>query len=92
MRIIWSPLFIEKLHGILGVIFEDDALTAGHILDEIDHTVGLLIHFPQIGKIMADQDDLNLREIIIQRKYRLVYQVSEIEIQLMSIRHTRQND
>lgn len=89
-KIVWSPLFSERLNQILNYIYNDDPYTATRILNEIEDILFLISNFPEIGKIAPHFEDLTTREMIIRGCYKLVYEVKKDSIRAILISHTRQ--
>jgi len=91
-NIVWTDIAIDRLNAILDIILLDDVNTADHILDEIHNVTTIIADFPQIGKIIDDQDDHENREMIIRGTYVLIYRDSGDDVIVMSIRHTKQSN
>jgi len=91
-NIVWTDIAIDRLNAILDIILLDDVNTADHILDEIHSVTTIIADFPQIGKIIDDQDDHENREMIIRGTYVLIYRDSGDDVIVMSIRHTKQSN
>jgi len=90
MRITWSPLSIQDIESIVKYVSEDNPDYAVFILDKIDELLRLITDYPQLGRIVDEQDGVITRESLIIGTYRLLYCVINSEIQIISIRHTRQ--
>jgi plasmid stabilization system protein ParE len=90
MRITWSPLSIKDIESIVKFISEDDHDAAIFILDRIDELLGLITDYPQLGKAIDEQNGVITMESLIIGTYRLIYCIIDAEIQIISIRHTRQ--
>jgi len=90
MRITWSPLSIQDIESIVKYVSEDNPYYAVFILDKIDELLGLITDYPQLGRIVDEQNGVITRESLIIGTYRLLYCVIKSEIQIISIRHTRQ--
>jgi len=90
MRITWSPLSIQEIRSILAYVSEDDPVSAVLILDKIEEVLELITDYPQIGKVVDEQKGIKTRESLIIGTYRLLYCIIDTEIQIISIRHTRQ--
>jgi toxin ParE1/3/4 len=90
MRITWSPLSIQDIESIVKYVSEDNPDYAVFILDKIDELLGLITDYPQLGRIVDEQDGVITRESLIIGTYRLLYCVINSQIQIISIRHTKQ--
>ena len=73
-KLIWSPASRDDLHDIVVFISRDNpqrAMTFGYsLISETDK----LQTFPEIGRMVPEYQNPNLREIIV-RPYRIVYRV-----------------
>ena len=74
-KLIWSPASRDDLHDIVVFISRDNpqrAMAFGYrLISETDK----LQAFPEIGRMVPEYQNRNLREIIV-RPYRIVYRVN----------------
>jgi plasmid stabilization system protein ParE len=74
-KLIWSPAARDDLHDIIIFIARDNpnrALSFGYeLISETDR----LQEFPELGRIVPEYRDDNIREIM-SRPYRVVYRVN----------------
>ena len=74
-KVIWSPAARDDLHDIVTFIARDNpgrAMSFGYeLISEVEH----LEVFPELGRVVPEYRNENLREIIF-RSYRLVYRVN----------------
>jgi toxin ParE1/3/4 len=89
MKIIWSPLSIERITEIAKFIAEDKPGAADKWIDSIFSTTEKLIEFPQSGRMVPELDHEEIREII-HGNYRIIYQISSENIEILTVRHGRQ--
>ncbi len=89
MKIIWSPLSIERTANIAEYIALDNPEIANEWIDKLFHFVEKLTNFPKRGRIVAEINDENIRELIFGN-YRIIYQLQKNQISIMTIRHTKQ--
>jgi toxin ParE1/3/4 len=73
-KIIWSAQAREDLRDIVTFIAQDNPQTAESFGNLLISKVDLLAQFPQIGRVVPEEQDENIREIIF-RPYRIIYQV-----------------
>jgi toxin ParE1/3/4 len=73
-KIIWSSQAFEDLRDIVTFIAQDNPKVAESYGYQLMSKVDVLAQFPQIGRVVPEEQDENIREIIF-RPYRIVYQV-----------------
>lgn len=90
MKVLWSPLFMKKLKGIIDFISEDNLDAAYGLADEIQVRVAYLSKFPIQGRMIQQLNDELIRELVIHKNYVIVYALRQNNIHLITIRHARQ--
>ncbi len=73
-KIIWSLQAREDLRDIVSFIAADNPAAAQSFGLRLMSKVDVLANFPQLGRVVPDESDEALRELIL-RPYRIVYQV-----------------
>lgn len=73
-KIIWSLQARDDLRDIVSFIAADNPTVAESFGFLLMSKVDVLANFPQIGRVVPEQKDENIREIIV-RPYRIVYRV-----------------
>jgi plasmid stabilization system protein ParE len=89
MRIIWSPLAIERVTEIALYIAEDKPGASEKWVDSVFESVEKLTTFPKSGRIVPEIAKDNFREII-HGNYRIIYSISENIIEILTVRHGMQ--
>ncbi|MBN2423818.1 MAG: type II toxin-antitoxin system RelE/ParE family toxin [Calditrichaceae bacterium] len=89
MKIKWSPLSIDRVTEIALYIATDKVSAADKWIDSIFSAVEKLSKFPQSGRIVPEFKKENIRELI-HGNYRIIYQVSQSEIEILTVRHGKQ--
>ena len=89
MKIIWSPLALERVNEIADYIAEDDAQAARLFLIDIFGAVARLESFPNSGRVVPELKRPNIREIIFGN-YRVVYRVEPKRVSILTVRHGKQ--
>jgi plasmid stabilization system protein ParE len=64
MRIIWSPLSVDRLSEIAEYIAQDNPRAAERWIEEIFTKVEQLKSFPEIGRIVPEINHRKIRELI----------------------------
>jgi toxin ParE1/3/4 len=89
MRIIWSPLAVNRASEIADYIAQDKPSAAEKWIDTVFSKVEQLKSSPKIGRIVPDIDDSQFRELIYGN-YRIIYRIETKQISILTIRHGRQ--
>lgn len=89
MRIIWSPLSIERVTEIAGYIAQDSPQRSRKWVEKIFFKVEQLQSSPAIGRIVPEVNRKEIRELILGN-YRIIYRVDPQNIFILTVRHGRQ--
>ncbi|MFN2365664.1 MAG: type II toxin-antitoxin system RelE/ParE family toxin [Desulfurivibrionaceae bacterium] len=89
MRIIWSPLAVERAAEISDYIARDNPAAAVKWIETIFKKVGQLTLSPQSGRVVPEVNDTGIRELIYWN-YRIIYRVEDKRISMLTIRHGKQ--
>lgn len=88
MKVVWSPLALEKMGDAAEFIaFDNPAAAANWVNDVFDKTelLGLL---PEMGRVVPEVPHNHYREILFGH-YRIIYKISR-EIEILTVRNCRQ--
>jgi len=89
MRIIWSPLAIDRVSEIALYIAQDDITASEKWIHSIFNRVEQLIEFPESGRTVPETRREDIRELLF-RNHRIIYRIRPEEIAILTIRHTKQ--
>ena len=89
MKIIWSPLAIERVSEIAEYIALDNPVAAEKWVDDIFDSVKRLKKFPKSGRMIPELQLEHFREIIFGN-YRVIYRVEENQLSVLTVRHGKQ--
>ncbi len=89
MKIIWSPLALERIKEIAEYISQDNLSAAENWVIKLFEKVKKLKKFPKIGRIVPEVERQEIRELIFGR-YRIFYRISENYISILTVRHGKQ--
>ncbi len=89
MKIIWSPLAIERASEIAEYIAQDKPAAAEKWIDTVFAKVEILSSTPEIGRIVPEIRNSQFRELIYGN-YRIIYRIEEKRISILTIRHGMQ--
>lgn len=89
MKLIWSPLSINRLNEISDFISEDSPEAARRWIDDLFQKVERIEKFPQSGRLVPEIGRKDIREILFGN-YRIIYRIMPTEIDILTIRHSKQ--
>ncbi len=89
MKIIWSPLAIDRTTEIAEYIALDNPAAAKNWIGLIFQEVELLVSSPKMGRVVPEIGSKQIRELIIAN-YRIIYRIEKINISILTIRHGKQ--
>jgi addiction module RelE/StbE family toxin len=89
MRIIWSPLAVERAAEIAEYISRDNPTAAEKWIDTVFSKVEQLKSFPEIGRIVPEINSKDFRELIYGN-YQIIYRLEKIQVSIFTIRHGKQ--
>ena len=73
-QIIWSEQARDDLQSIVLFIAQDDPAVAESFGCRLISKVDVLAQFPQIGRVVPEENNETIREMIL-RPYRIIYKV-----------------
>jgi plasmid stabilization system protein ParE len=79
MRIVWSPLALERIGEITSYIAQDNPEAARSWAENVFASAKNLSRFPESGRRVPEVRRKDLREIVMGN-YRLIYRVKGQEI------------
>ncbi len=89
MKIIWSPLAVDRASEIVDYIAQDKPTAAKGWINEVFKKVEQLKSSPQIGRVVPEISDDQFRELIYGN-YRIIYRIEIKQISILTIRHGKQ--
>lgn len=89
MKIVWSPLALERVNEIADHIAESDLEAAKDWLIDIFGVIDRLQNFPESGRVVPEVKRPNIREIIFEN-YRVIYRLERRQVSVLTVRHGRQ--
>ncbi len=90
MRIVWSPLAIERAYEAAKYIARDKPEAARSWLDGIFEAVDRLEAFPQSGRMVPEIGLPEYREIVYRKSHRIVYYVDKSTVRILTVRNFAQ--
>jgi len=89
VKIIWSPLAIERTTEIAKYIAQDNPSAAQNWIGNIFSRVEQLQTLPESGRTVPEICRKEIRELMYGN-YRIIYRVDEKSIFILTVRHGRQ--
>ena len=89
MKIIWSPLAVDRLSEIAAYIAQENPAAAEKWVDAVFRKVKDLQSFPESGRIVPETESRAIRELIYGN-YRIIYRLEEKRISVLTVRHGKQ--
>ena len=89
MKIIWSPLSIDRTTEIAQYIAQDNPSAAKKWVENLFTKVEILKSSPQSGRVVPETHIDDIRELIYGN-YRIIYRLEEKRISILTIRHGKQ--
>ena len=89
MRVVWTPLAIDRAAEAARSIAQDRPQVARRWVDALFDAAALLRQFPKRGRVVPEVGRPEIRELIF-RKHRVVYRLEAKRIAILTVRHQRQ--
>ena len=89
MKIIWSPLSLNRIVEIAEYIAEDKPGASEKWVESIFKSVERLLKFPGSGRIVPEIKRQEIREILLGN-YRIIYRIELDIISVLTVRHGKQ--
>jgi len=89
LKILWSPLAVERLENIFEYISKDDISAAHKMVERIFKKVETLSKFPERGRKVPEVNREEIREVF-ENEYRIIYRVESKKVFVLSIRNFKQ--
>ena len=86
----WTTPAKRDLKQINDFIAKDSKFYAQKVSQDIVDKSEKLENFPEIGRIVPEIGDSNIREVFVY-SYRLIYEVLPNEIQVLALIHSKRN-
>jgi toxin ParE1/3/4 len=84
MQIIWTLEALERLAEIEEYISKDSSTRAVKFIDYLIDRGESLCDHPQMGRVVPEIGNGNIREIIA-KKYRIIYRISKERIEILTV-------
>jgi toxin ParE1/3/4 len=88
MRVVWSPLAIERAAEAAAYIAKDSPAAARRWVDDLFAAVATLASLPERGRRVPEFPRPDVREILFG-SYRVVYRIEARRVAVLTVRHLR---
>ncbi|WP_081617440.1 type II toxin-antitoxin system RelE/ParE family toxin [Thioalkalivibrio sp. ALgr3] len=88
MKIVWSPLALERVEDMARYISEDSPDAAVRWVDDLFAAVERLADFPKSGRMVPEVGSPRIRELIFGA-YRVIYSIKD-QIDILTVRRSSQ--
>ena len=88
MRVVWSPLALDRAAEAAQHIARDRPDAAEKWIDGLFGAVAKLVQFPRRGRVVPEVERTEIRELIYS-SYRVVYRLDPNLILVLTVRHQR---
>lgn len=85
MRVVWTPLAVERAYEEARYIAQDKPEAALRWLDGLFSSTDRLAMFPQSGSVVTEIGDPAYRQIIY-RSHRVIYRVEPKRVAILTVR------
>jgi len=89
VKIIWSPLAIDRVTEIAEYIAQDNPSAATKWVENLFKKVQLLKSSPKSGRMVPETHREDIRELIYGN-YRIIYRAEKNKIAVLTVRHGKQ--
>jgi toxin ParE1/3/4 len=90
VKIVWSPLAIERAYEAAAHIAEDKPEAALRWLDSLFAVTDRLEMFPESGRVVPEIGLPEFREVLYRRAYRVIYRVEKTRVSILTVRNFAQ--
>lgn len=90
MKIIWSPLAVERAYEEARYIAADKPDAALRWLDGLFEATDRLAKFPDSGRVVPEIGLPEYRELIYNSSHRVIYRRERAAVSILTVRRARQ--
>lgn len=88
MKVVWSPLAIDRAGEIAEYIAQDNSIAAENWIDTVFAKVEQLQSFPESGRTVPEINNPKIKELLYGN-YRIICRIEKL-ISILTIRHVKQ--
>jgi plasmid stabilization system protein ParE len=91
VKVVWSPLAIERAYEAAAYIAGDKPEAALHWLGGLFEVTDRLEMFPESGRVVPEIGLPHFRELVYEKAYRVIYRVEPMRVSVLTIRNFAQS-
>ena len=88
MKVVWTPLAVDRASEITEHTSLDNPTAASKWVEGLFKSVGRLARFPKQGRVVPEVGRSDIRELLYD-KYRVIYRVESKRVAIWTVRHGR---
>ncbi len=88
MKVIWSPLSLQRVDEIVDYIAKDDPAAARRWAGALVERVQQLEDYPERGRTVPELFRPDVRELLYG-EYRIIYRLDTSAVEILTVRHGR---
>lgn len=88
MKVVWSPLALERVEDTALYIAEDNPAAAVRWVEDLFATVERLADFPESGRMVPEVGSPRIRKLIFVT-YRVIYSAKD-QVDILTVRRSSQ--
>ena len=89
MKIVWSPLALERIGEIAEYIARDKASAASEWVESVFAKAAKLVSFPENGRVVPEIKRADIREILFGNNH-ILYRIRKNQAAILTVRHGKQ--
>jgi plasmid stabilization system protein ParE len=86
LKIIWSPLAIERAYEVAAYIAQDRPEAALKWLEGLFRVTDRLSRFPLSGRVVPEIASDEFREVVYRSSHRIIYRVEKSFVAILTVR------
>lgn len=91
MRVLWTDAAIDQLEAIHDFVAQTSPEYARRIADRITARSKQIVAFPFSGQTVPEYELNEVRQVI-ESNYRIIYLVSETQVEVLAVIHTSRDE
>lgn len=88
-RVVWTDVALAELREVADYVAQSDTREAGVIVSSALAEADERVAFPESGAIVPELNSEFIREVIVKRAFRLIYEVSDDRITILGFIRAR---
>ena len=89
MKVVWSPLALERMSEIVDFISQDNRVAVREWIETAFKRVEQLTQFPESGRHLPEFPNRNDLRELVHGNYRIIYRTGG-NLDILTVRHGRQ--